>query len=68
MYMKYKNLENLMFANKISKKTMGEHLGITSKAVANKISGKSDFYWNEVLIIQNDFFPELSKNEIFKSE
>lgn len=57
-----------MFANKISKKTMGEHLGITSKAVANKISGKSDFYWNEVLIIQNDFFPELSKNEIFKSE
>ena len=40
-------------------------LGISDRAFRNKINGKTPFTWPEVCIIQNQYFPDISKEVLF---
>lgn len=47
---------------------MAETLNITAKSLSNKLTGKSPFTWNEVSLLQKNFFPDLGKDEIMLTE
>lgn len=65
--MKYLFLENKIEEKGIKLTKIAEQLKITPRTLRNKISGKSDFNWLEVCTIQQVFFPEYSKEELFSS-
>lgn len=50
------------------KKTIASRLGISERCLYNKMKGKTPFTWSEVEILQEVFFPDMTKEEImFKS-
>lgn len=49
----------------IKKKQAAEALGCTPRALYNKLSGRVDFSWSEVCKIQQAYFPDISKEELF---
>ncbi len=51
----------------ISVRSIANKLGTDRDNIFNKISGKDDFNWNEALIIQKTFFPEITLQELFKT-
>ncbi len=51
----------------ISVRSIANKLGTDRDDIFNKISGKDDFNWNEALIIQKTFFPEITLQELFKT-
>lgn len=57
-------LEAEMVKHGIGEETLARHLGITERALRNKISGKTDFWWNEVLRIHN-IFPDVEPEKLF---
>lgn len=53
----------------IKKKAIASRLGISERCLYNKMRGKTSFTWREVEILQEDFFPDMTKEEImFKSD
>lgn len=48
----------------IKKKTMASRLGISERCLYNKMKGKTPFTWKEVEVLQKDFFPDMTKEEI----
>ena len=48
----------------IRKTAIAKKLGISDRAFNNKMTGKSQFTWPEVVRIQNTFFPDISKEEL----
>ena len=50
------------------KKDLALLLGISNNSVTNKLSGKNDFSLNEVILIQSNWFPEMSIEEIFETK
>lgn len=43
-------------------------LGITDRTLRNKLNGQTDFTWPEVCRINEQFFPDLKKDELFMRE
>lgn len=59
---------NLVKAIKDSNKTQGEiakALNISMQAFSYKINGKKEFKANEMFVIRDKFFPEMSVDELF---
>ena len=52
----------------IRKTVIADRLGISEKALYNKMSGISSFTWNEVQIINKCFFPDMTPNDLFATE
>ena len=50
------------------KKDLALLLGISNNSVTNKLSGKNDFSLNEVILIQSNWFPKMSIEEIFETK
>lgn len=63
--MKYKRLNTLLYDKGVKKKAVAQQLNISTKALSNKILGISKFTWNEACIIQKEYFPNMSKDDIF---
>lgn len=40
-------------------------LGITDKSFLDKLNGNSSFYFDEVILIRDNFFPDCSLQELF---
>ncbi|MBR3629709.1 MAG: hypothetical protein IKN55_04465 [Oscillospiraceae bacterium] len=57
-------LEAEMAKHGISEEAISKHIGITERAFHNKISGKTDFWWNEVLAI-HAVFPDVEPEKLF---
>lgn len=60
----YPKMEVKMTMRGIKKKTMASRLGISERCLYNKMKGKTPFTWIEVEILQKDFFPDMTKEEI----
>lgn len=50
----------------IKKEAIAKELGITSRALNNKINGNSSFLWDEVLTIRDVFFPDYDLDSLFQ--
>ena len=57
-------LEAEMAKHGISEEAISKHIGITERAFHNKLSGKTDFWWNEVLAI-HAIFPDVEPEKLF---
>ena len=62
---KYPLLESEMLKAGIKKKQIAQQIGITEKALTNKLSGKAPFKWVEVCTLQESFFPHVGLKELF---
>jgi hypothetical protein len=63
----FNNLIAEMSRNKISKQDVAKTLNISYNTVRAKISGKSDFLFNETVKIKRAYFNELSLEYLFKT-
>lgn len=61
----FKKLEGQMVENGISPRAIADRLGITERTFKNKLKGITEFTWFEVCIIQGEFFPKITKEELF---
>ena len=62
----YPVLEGKIAEKGIMKKRVAEALNITPHALRNKLSGKTEFTWNEVVNLQASFFPETTKEALMQ--
>ncbi|MDU1053325.1 hypothetical protein [Clostridium baratii] len=62
----YCNLEAEIARKKIKKPIIAEAIGKTYNTLNLKIAGKYPFTYDEALIIQEEFFPEVDLKELFK--
>jgi len=62
---KYQLLATKIFEKGLKKKHVANTLGISPRALNNKIYGQAPFNWEEVCILQEKFFPDMSKDELF---
>lgn len=65
---KYNILDTKIYERGIKKNAISKKLKITPRAFSNKISGKAPFTWEQVCMIQENFFPDISKDELFQTE
>lgn len=49
----------------IKKTAIASRLGLSEKALYNKICGFSSFTWEETCSINSCFFPDMNKDELF---
>lgn len=61
----YPNLIGEISKRGIKRKVIAERLHICDRTLRKKIRGESSFTWEEVLIIRNCFFPDLTPEELF---
>lgn len=59
-------LEYRMKQENVSRADIQELLGVSEKTVRNKISGETDFTWEEARKVRNSFFPKDDFNELFE--
>ena len=66
--MKYSILISEIAKRGIKKNEIAKTLGISYRSLYNKLYGVTPFSWQEVCLIKDVFFPDLSKDELFKFE
>lgn len=57
-------LEREIAGRGITKKAIAESLGISQRSFSKKMSGRVPFTWPEVIAIRNNFFPDMTPEEI----
>lgn len=62
----YNNLKRIVREKRISNKIMAELLGISIKAVSNKINGHNDWTYKEVVRLKKFLFPEYDLDWLFE--
>lgn len=60
----YPVLEGKIAERGILKKSIAEALNISPRALGNKMNGKTEFTWNEVVILQDTYFRDVSKDSL----
>jgi len=60
-----KKLEGQMVERGIAPKEIADRLEIAERTFRNKLKGITEFTWLEVCIIQGEFFPDITKEELF---
>ena len=63
--MEHRKLRTALFDRGIKMKVVADAIGVSTKALYNKIEGRSPFTWSEACVIQSRFFPDISKDELF---
>lgn len=63
--MEHRKLRTALFDRGIKMKVVADAIGVSTKALYNKIDGRSSFTWNEACIIQSRFFPDRTKDDLF---
>lgn len=64
----YPKMEEKIATRGIKKKTIAGRLGISERCLYNKLKGVTPFVWPEVEILQKDFFPDMTKEQIMCKE
>lgn len=60
------NLISELAVKKITRKKISEETGISQRALYDKINGKTEFTLDEMLVIRDTFFPELTLDYLFE--
>lgn len=68
MNIKYKILATKIFERGLKKSVIAHSLGITPRALNNKIYGLTPFTWEQACRIHQKFFPDVGKDILFKTE
>lgn len=63
--MEHSKLRTALFDRGIRMRVVAGAIGVSTRALYNKIEGRSPFTWQEACVIQSRFFPDLSKDELF---
>ncbi|MBZ6000918.1 helix-turn-helix domain-containing protein [Leuconostoc gelidum] len=63
-----KNLEKLRKERSVTLVDMADLLHVRYQTISDKISGTSDFKFNEAVLIQKQFFPEFDLIYLFSNE
>lgn len=63
----YPNLAAEIAKRGIKKSAIASALGISGKALYNKMAGIAPFTWPETCTIQHTFFPDIDKDALFIS-
>lgn len=58
-------LEEQMHRKKIKRHELAKLLGCCNKSLFNKLRGITPFTWDEVSLIRNTYFPDISSDELF---
>jgi hypothetical protein len=58
-------LEREIFERGLKKKIIAKKLKITERTFGNKLSGRTEFTWQEACDIKNSFFPDIEKDILF---
>lgn len=61
----YPTLSAEMARRGITKKEISESIGICYRSLNNKLTGRVPFTWPEVCNINERFFPDMSKDDLF---
>lgn len=64
----YPVLAGKMAERGVTKKVAAEALNITPRSLKNKLTGRSEFTWNQVITLQSRFFPDVTKEALMRRE
>ena len=64
----YPVLEGKIAERGIKKKAIADGLNIGSKSFYNKMTGSSQFTWEEVIALQSNFFPDIPKDVLMQTK
>lgn len=62
----YPILEGKIAEKGLSRARIAEALNIKPNTLWRKINGKTEFTWNEVVCLQTNFFPEITKDHLMQ--
>lgn len=62
------NLISELAIKKITKKKLSDETGISQRALYDKMNGRTEFTLDEMLIIRDTFFPDLTLDYLFEIE
>ena len=65
MAIKYPILTGKIAERGIPKTRIAKAVGISPRSLRNKLDGNTNFTWDEVCIIQERFFPDISMKDLF---
>lgn len=63
----YPVLESKIAERGIRKASIADALGMNVRTLYNKLSGVKQFTWAEVIAIQKNFFPDVSKDMLMQT-
>ena len=66
MHVAYPALSGEIAKRGIKKSAIASAIGITGRSLYNKMSGGVSFTWDETCLIQNRFFPDMNKDDLFR--
>lgn len=61
----YPVLEGKIVERGISKADIAKTLNISISTLSNKLTGKTDFWRKEALLLRDTFFPDIPADELF---
>ena len=64
----YENLRKELNNKGITHKAVASMIGCSEKTMQNKLSGKTDFLFKEVMSIRNDLLPEFTIEYLFSQK
>ena len=64
---KFPNLESEIKKRRIKKVDIAKALDISSQSIQNKLKGVTPFTWDEVVKMQEEFFPDVSKEYLMQT-
>lgn len=59
-------LEGKIAERGLLKKSIADTLNISQRALSNKLNGKNDFTWGEVVTMQGTYFSDVSLEELMR--
>ena len=65
---KYPELEGQIAARGIRKTAIARRIGCSERSLYNKLSGKTQFTWDEVTAINATFFPDVEPVELMRTD
>lgn len=65
---KYPVLEGQIAARGIKKTAIAAEIGCSYRAFANKLSGKTQFTWDEVHGMNVTFFPDMASEHLMRTD
>lgn len=64
--MEYNFLKHLIEKRGVRRTVIARKLDISERTLRNKLDGNSPFTWEQVSVIQREFFPDVEKDELFR--